>query len=97
MNENFICSIDSVNNEIVDTNFFNTNYNYQGYCYLIHFEDCFHLLVSTEQEDQIAEMKTGKFAILTVGYHIERKGIWSKSCLRTSLLLHLAFICPYFK
>lgn len=66
------------NNEIIETNFFNTTFHEQGLCYLYNYEGCFHFFIPKKHEDKIEEMKTGKYAVLTMGYHTELKKIMAE-------------------
>lgn len=68
MTEKLTFSIND-NNEIVETNFFYTRFHKLGLCYVLNHEDCFHFFIPKKYEDKIEEMKTGTYAVITLGYN----------------------------
>lgn len=53
--------------EIIGTNYFDSEYAARGYCYLSINAGAFRLLIPPALESAIAEMKTGKMAVISIG------------------------------
>jgi len=54
--------------DILENNYRESEYNYFGCYYLVYADSCCHLFVPDNLLSTIDEMRTGKYAVLTLGY-----------------------------
>lgn len=52
---------------VVETNYFESTYNMNDLFYMSYNEKCFQLFIPSLLKEKIKEMKTGKYAVLTLG------------------------------
>jgi hypothetical protein len=62
-----LISIQFAGKDVIETDFFNSSYNLEGLFYMAYNEKCFQLLIPSLHLDKINEMKTGKYAVITIG------------------------------
>ena len=81
-------------NEIVETNYFRPNFNPTNLFQLSYSGTCFHLLIPPKLKKTIKEMRTGKYAIISVGYHkllkTEMIEIMFEDFTRTPYAIHIS-------